>query len=331
MELDELLLFIAPPAWGKTSKLISLKREMPKTTFIFVSPLRALSDEFAKRLSHEFKTLWVQKKSDTKQDFMLFDWVIMTCEMLTERKVQSLCQKKVIFILDEFHLFYYWDSFRDDLIRLYRSMIDSQKACLLLTATMSEEHLSRLKEEVLLNRDTLHILTIDNQVLKNHPQDYLYFPALFKSVLKHKIRHLKPGKPKLLFCQFRNEVLYWKKYYQEKGLKVISCVGGESREFSEIINNHHYDLIVATTVISHGVNLPPISEILFTYPLKNRDFWVQMVGRGGRSGESFTCYAYDLPYYFTFWDHLWNIGKILKLLIVQQYESRWNYLKENTL
>ena len=57
--------------------------------------------------------------------------------------------------------------------------------------------------------------------------------------------------------------------------------------------NVRLDLIVATTAISHGVNLPEIHRIYFAYPFKNRDFWIQMVGRGGRKGECFQVHTMD--------------------------------------
>jgi superfamily II DNA or RNA helicase len=55
------------------------------------------------------------------------------------------------------------------------------------------------------------------------------------------------------------------------------------------------DFIIATTVLGHGVNLPLIKRVFFLYPVKNPDFWLQMVARGGRRGESYSVFALENP------------------------------------
>jgi superfamily II DNA or RNA helicase len=46
-------------------------------------------------------------------------------------------------------------------------------------------------------------------------------------------------------------------------------------------------LIFSTTVLSHGVNLPPVRWIVFSYEEKNEAIFLQMRGRGGRRGQDF--------------------------------------------
>ena len=41
------------------------------------------------------------------------------------------------------------------------------------------------------------------------------------------------------------------------------------------------------------MNLGTVRGIFFTYPVKNKDLWFQMVGRGGRTGEDFEVFGFN--------------------------------------
>ena len=53
------------------------------------------------------------------------------------------------------------------------------------------------------------------------------------------------------------------------------------------------DCIFSTTTLSHGVNLPEIKKVFIDYEVKNFDFWLQMIGRGGRQGSDYQVYSTD--------------------------------------
>ncbi len=90
-------------------------------------------------------------------------------------------------------------------------------------------------------------------------------------------------------------------FLKSKEKSVLTCVGGESRDFVLQLNQEvQLDFIVATTVVSHGVNLPNIGKVYFTYNVENLDFYLQMLGRGGRSGESFEVHTLSTQYFTRF-------------------------------
>jgi superfamily II DNA or RNA helicase len=115
--------------------------------------------------------------------------------------------------------------------------------------------------------------------------------------LWEQIGELKPEQGTgLIFCQYREEVRHWESKLLSLGFRCWSCVGGEAQGFSTLVRTQlPPDFIIATTVLSHGVNLPRISRVFFTYPVKNRDFWIQMVARGGRKGEPFDVFSVEKP------------------------------------
>lgn len=42
------------------------------------------------------------------------------------------------------------------------------------------------------------------------------------------------------------------------------------------------------------MNLPEIKKVFIDYEVKNYDFWLQMIGRGGRQGSGYEVYTTDL-------------------------------------
>ena len=42
------------------------------------------------------------------------------------------------------------------------------------------------------------------------------------------------------------------------------------------------------------MNLPEIKKVFIDYEIKNYDFWLQMIGRGGRQGSEYHVYTSDL-------------------------------------
>lgn len=208
-------------------------------------------------------------------------------------------------VFDEFHLFYHWgDSFRPSMAVVYEGIFSMQIPSLLLTATLGEVYLSRWKKDALRNYEHVFHADFGNQILKNSPFCYEWFPICLKGMLDFKLRLIflslanqarcSRRKTFLIFCQYRTEVQHWAGWLESLGLNVLFCLGGQATEFtSKLKGMPHPDVIVATTVLSHGVNLPAIESVILTYAVEEKDFWIQMVGRGGRKGERFSVLAVE--------------------------------------
>lgn len=270
MVQKKLLILTSPPASGKTYWIQSLQAIWDERLLV-ISPLRALANECIEKNGHT-------------TDFM-------TPEEWMGKKVQ----RRVV-IIDEFHLFFYWgDTFRPVMWEAFFEISQMADLIILLTATLSLE----MREEMRafsLHFDEIHWIDRGNQTLKYLPVRYIR--AFSKMWLLEEIkRSKKNGTVKLIFCKFRNEVYELEKELTSLGFECLSCVGGEAGEMAAKLKIHpHPDFIICTTVLSHGVNLPEIQKIFFTYPLRNIDFWIQMVARGGRRGEKYQVYALEKPY-----------------------------------
>jgi ATP-dependent DNA helicase RecQ len=273
---QDLIVLTSPPASGKTYWIHSLCKAMKPKGILVISPLRALADECRGRWDDEI--------------------TVMTPEEWLGKKVFY-----EIVIFDEFHLFFYWgDSFRPLMWEVFFEISLMTKMTFVLTATLS----SQMRQEVsLFSTQFDHILWLNhgNQYLLYKPSLYLKAPSK-KWIMNEIESQVKGADVKLIFCKYRNEVLFLEKKLTELGYSCLSCVGGESKFMAEKLkHNPCPDFIVATTVLSHGVNLPDIKKIFFLYEVANLDFWIQMVARGGRRGESFEVYSLEKP-----WGLIWN-------------------------
>lgn len=266
--MSTLLLLTSPPASGKTFWIRSFS-DACEEIILVISPLRALADEC--------RSQWPQKI------------LIMTPE---EWLVKRPATRIVIF--DEFHLLTYWgDTFRPVMKDVFEELSVSSELVIGLTATLSEKP---LEMAVSFRCAFDEIIWIDhgNQSLKWKPERYVRGPGkLIESILLH----LSVKKTSLVFCQYREEVLLWERRLKNRGFVVWSCLGGEASAFARRVERESPpDFIVATTVLSHGVNLPTISRVFLLYRLSNVDFWIQMIARGGRKGEKFEVFALEPPY-----------------------------------
>lgn len=263
-----LLILTAPPASGKTF-WIDTFAEHYDGELVVISPLRALADEC--------KDKWEGRiKVETSEE-----WLIKR----TPAKVA---------IFDEFHLNFYWgDSFRPLLWECFYELAYHADLVIVLTATLSLPMINAIEN---FSHFTSKIwCDVGNQTLKNFPAKYLLAPSKFwlASLIE---QDQMPAGVKLLFCQYRDEVKQWGKKLEAMGLVVWTCVGGEAKEMrGKMSSGVTPDYIVSTTVLSHGVNLPRLSAVIFLYPVENPDFWIQMVARGGRKGEEYVVFALEKP------------------------------------
>lgn len=297
----ELLVLTAPPASGKTHLISSLIQQFDRPLLV-ISPLRALANECL--------TKWGS-----------------SCVVMTPEEWIKKGKSSRIIILDEFHLYFYWgDSFRPQMWEAFYEMVQRTELVIFLTATLTNE----MREEI--KRYNCHfdqITWVDhgNQQLKNKPHHYFKAYSV-KWIEKYLLSLSNPTGVNLIFCAYRSEVVKWEKLLKGQGHSVWTCVGGEASLFSlKVQSERPPKFIVATTVLSHGVNLPNISRIFFLYPVKNLDFWIQMVARGGRRGEKFEVFALENPEGIK-WNRLLNSLAIARLSLNMKWQHLLKQIEE---
>jgi superfamily II DNA or RNA helicase len=300
-------LLTAPVAAGKTKLVVEFYQEQ-SFKVIFVSPLRALANEvFAKLETSEKNIFLLGGKVPVEESMVNFlqarkSFLIATMELLSEDFLEACYEQneKILFILDEFHLFYHWgDSFRPVLHDRFLAILDTQSPVLGITATMSSELLEKLKEDLIYHNETWFHLDFGNHQLHRQPKEVHCFhflkPEFFHRAMWRELRQKNDRDVYLVFCSFRSEVDELVARSRRMGLRSLGCVGGEVESFLEDLknSNEEIDCIFSTTTLSHGVNLPEIRKVFINYEVKNYDFWLQMVGRGGRRGSDYEVYTFD--------------------------------------
>lgn len=304
------VLLIAPPAWGKTRLLIEMIKKS-RQPWVFVSPLRALANEFFQVMAEQVEGCYLISRKEHLGEINKFRLLIVTPEVCSTSYLEQFEDLKIIY--DEFHLIYYWgDTFRFSLSELYQWSANQNIPKLLLTATMSREHLERVQNEL----PGLIGIDLGNQKLKNQPRKIFGYTSKQLAMMKDNLMAeiLTTDQTILIFCQYRQEVWDWLETFKKLNVKALGCVGGRSSEFQELLKHRpQTQVIVATSCLSHGVNLPPIHQIFLTYPLKNKDFWIQMVGRGGRKGENFVIHTMD--FYEDYGRKIWMLFSTIGLWI----------------
>jgi len=272
---NHLLIFTAPPAAGKTHLITRLIGELEEAP-LFISPLRALANE------------------------CLVKWG-ETCVVMTPE--EWLCKQisSPVVVIDEFHLFFYWgNSFRPKMWEAFYGLVEKAELVIVLTATY-ECHFQGMTW-----------VDHGNQRLKNKPVKYVKARSS-KWIADYIMNADHSSGVNLIFCGYRTEVQKWEELLKSKGFSAWGCVGGEASAFSlKVQTETPPQFIIATTVLSHGVNLPDISRIFILYEIKNLDFWIQMVARGGRRGEDFEVFALEKPLGIKF-NSLSNALAILRL------------------
>lgn len=299
--MKNLLILTAPPASGKTYWIKSFGAAIQENVLI-ISPLRALVDEcsqnFPKNLTFMTPEEWWIKK-----------------------------EKFPIVIFDEFHLHHHWgNTFRPLMWEVYFAIYESSQLTILLTATFSE----KIKEEVsdfIPQYDEVLWCDLGNMRLKHDPFRYLKISN--KSFMENLIFNLPRNLGvSLIFCQYRNEVHEMSQRLSKAGFIVWECVGGEAKEMrAKVQSGVIPDFIVSTTVLSHGVNLPNIGRVFFLYQICDSDFWIQMVARGGRSGQKYEVFALENPegikhsWWINFLAIQWLSLKMVWYSIPRQFQS----------
>jgi hypothetical protein len=282
------VLLTAPPAWGKTQLVLQLAAFYKKP--LYLCPLRAVVEELKAHLPSE-----LQGKL-----------TLMTPEEYIYSKKNASFD---LYIFDEAHLIWLWgESFREALLECWYELSLRSEPLLLLSGTLDVEGLLQkpwgLEERIYLN-SAWHV-DLGNYTLLFPPAKTYLFPPLCIYVLKILFCVEQVGAT-LLFVDQRSHVNRWVRWATYKKIPVLGCVGGEASAFVSALGKSHPRLIVATSVLSHGVNLPALKRVvIYGHKEPSKELLLQMIGRGGRKRETY---------------HLWIVKPGLTLKQIMQ--SLW--------
>ncbi len=303
---DLFTLLTAPVAKGKTKLIVDYYREN-QVRVVFVSPLRALANEVYSKLKEEKSTFLLGGEISFEEVCVNFlqkkkSFLVTTMEMLSEEFLEAVAQSTnpTLFVLDEFHLFYHWgETFRPVLHDRFLAILNSGVPVLGMTATMSEELILKLTNDLTYHCDTWIHIDYGNHQLHRKPERVNSFIGFTKNKLERSFAREMSYKNNndvfLFFCSYRSEVDEKVEWARRQGYRALGCVGGEVERFLQELEQTkgEIDCIFSTTTLSHGVNLPEIKKVFINYEVKNYDFWLQMIGRGGRRGSNYEVYTFD--------------------------------------
>ncbi len=285
-------LLVAPPAWGKTRRLVEWYDGASLTLLVYISPLRALADEVEQSFS-SFDVLNLKKKEELVPFLSRNSKrvLIITPERFNGYLHNFLQQQAdTLIFLDEFHLFYRWSSFRPKMWECLEEVSTCECSVMAVTATMSCDILADWQRHALRNFEQSVKIDVGNYALKNYPVAInMLFGGQEKYIWYLLFSNRSNKRTVLCFCRYRNEVKRLTAYFKLCGVLALGCVGGETDRFlGELSSCIRVDIIFSTIALGHGVNLPDISDVMFTYKEDNRDYFLQMVARAGRRGERFS-------------------------------------------
>ena len=281
-------LFLAPPAWGKTTLLLNLPGP-----WIFVSPLRALAEEFYERVQATGERVKIlrSRKDETWAKFCKNPRgiLIATPETLPSHFPQNILEQ-CFMVLDEFHLFLHWgETFRPYLTEQFFSWANQGIPVLGLSATVDQSQL----QEIQLWRehcfDHLFVINVGNMQFKHPPTKHTRYGKRVDRLKRRMVfESLNENNRGIIFCGSRAQVFYWCNWLNRRGVKSLGCVGGQVEQFRQgLKENPDATWIVTTSALSHGVNLPSFDHVFIAHEPDRESIWLQMAARGGRKGEKF--------------------------------------------
>lgn len=276
-------LIYAPPGHGKTTGLLTLFREL-EVGLVFLSPLRAIAEEVFKRAQAQgLEVQWRALNAPKQKTF-----VVSTFESF---KPELFDPKRFIFVIDEVHLIYYWgEDFRPRLFESFYDLAELGGVVMGLTASLAPTLYPRFKADIMMGFDEFHLYDLGGGELLFRPKfswgltllsvaEQLMMIALTLKFYRGRA---------LIFCRTRAEVAWVSEFLERRHLRVASCLGGEVEQFlAQCHTQGEPQVIVATTVLSHGVNLGAIRLVCFLSQVDKSDFYLQMCARGGRDGGGF--------------------------------------------
>jgi ATP-dependent DNA helicase RecQ len=257
-------LWIAPPAWGKTRLIRELVQSSPYE-FLFISPLRALAIEVKKQCS-VLNTVLPEEISN-------YDW-------------QALAYAKpdLIVIWDEIHLMKEWgESFRPAYLEAWYGFCLSGLRGIGMSATLNGNVKDFLIETLSQNYEFILMGDAGNFSLHNKQIKYFLGPLDWRNELLENY-----CEQTIVFCSHRYEVDLWEKKLNLSGINAWGCKGGETKQFQERLTREPApQIIIATSCLSHGVNLPNLKRVILFDD--QAPWWMlhQMQTRAGRRGGTF--------------------------------------------
>jgi superfamily II DNA helicase RecQ len=327
------ILFLAPPAWGKTQilwKLLASKKKI-----FFISPLRALAAEFyEKALADGIKSFYREARGEfaCQEDI---DLSIYTPELYLKDHFEGkfskidFCNK--LLVIDEIHLFFLWGhSFRPHLLDFLELALGDFQNTFALSATMSpcnKKEYQKIWEHCF---EENFLLNLGNFKFKNIPTGhfctYFFSKKMQDLIMKNFLLSSKKARV-LVFVKYREEAKQLNLWCQSRGVLSLYCIGGEVQEFREKLSRSIPQVIISTSALGHGVNLPDINDVFFNYNEPNTALRIQMMTRGGRRGQVY--------YVFTpFWMKVREKERFFKYFYLLKrfiYGAVWNFIRKGQL
>lgn len=288
---------LASPAWGKTTLIRKIYQEKYYKRILFMSPLVALNLEFKSKLLEEKIPVLDLTRENSEQSLKNISWdgvVIATPEKVLQCNFVSIVESWAdLIVVDEFHLHLMWQSFRPKLEESWLWLAVVPKNILLLSGTFNWDKWSVSQYGQLWLENAHNYCKLDlheNNLLCMPVKEWIFSSSKKWPVLiLLKIILLFTNRFKILiFLPKREQVQNWARWCRKYDLSCLSCVGGMSLQFMEKLKTDpNPSLILSTSVLSHGVNLPARDIIVILGNLWQEELWRQMKSRGGRKGEKY--------------------------------------------
>lgn len=303
------LLLLAPPAWGKTHLIKEWMKQQDDVCWLYISPLRALAHETFLSLRSEIETIFLSEEKILPDVFKKKSFCLIgTPESIMRQNIFERLPQNTRIVVDEIHLFYHWgESFRPTMMECLREAIALERSLCLLTATLSKSMSQLLSFDLSQSYSEMIIVDEGNYCFKNRPAKTFCMSSgqIQRAILKKIFTQEK--ETIMLFCRYRQEVDQWGDFFRAQKIDCVTCKGGEVKDFVGEMSQRGFPprVIVATTTLSHGVNLPSFESVFLTYEEQDPDFKLQMSTRGGRRGEKFELFHQSKRWR----DYIFSLGK----------------------